>query len=503
MNDSQADPNSQVPGSAAHAEPLIGEPAQTRLLRGLSMVDTTALVIGTVIGTGVFLKAAPMAQAVGTPMLVLVAWVAAGLLSLAGALTYAELGAMLPEAGGEYVYLRRSYGEMVAFLFGWQRFIVAGSASIATLGTGLAIFLSVFLPLDAVWLSNDFRLLGQDVHWQFGAKQIVAVGVILLMSGVNCLTVLVGGKVQLLLTILKVTGIAFVVIGVFFASETANWSNLRQPTNTSAWSGWALFGTAMLAALWGYDGWNNMPMAAGEVRNPGRNIPRALIFGMIVVMAIYCLLNLCYFYALPIEEIRNASSTQYRDAPPVASKAAATFLGDFGGRFISLVFVVSACGALNGSILANARVPFAMARDDLFFRPLAKLNAETRVPVACLVVQAIWASVLALSGTFDQLTDCLLFASWIFYALVTSSVFVLRRKMPDAERPYRTFGYPIIPLVFILVAVWLIINTLFTKRVESVTGLVLMAAGLPLYFFFRSRKHNSPADRSSPHYRAT
>jgi basic amino acid/polyamine antiporter, APA family len=471
----------------------------SQLVRGLSLVDSTALVIGTVIGTGVFLKAAPMIQAVGTPGLVLLAWVAAGILSLAGALTYAELGAMMPEAGGEYVYLKKSYGQATAFLFGWQRFIVAGSASIATLGTGIAIFLSSFLPLKAVWLQADYQLLGQQMHWQFGAEQVVAVSVILLMTCVNCLTITVGGKVQLFLTILKVAGIAFVVVGVFTASRTATWSNLSNPSDTASWSGITLFGTAMLAALWGYDGWNNMPMAAGEVRDPGRNIPRALILGMIIVMGIYCLLNLCYFYALPADEIRNSRSTEYRDALPVASKAAGSFLGDFGGKFISLVFVVSAFGALNGSILSNARVPFAMARDGLFFQPFARISANTRVPVFCLLVQAFWACVLALSGTFDQLTDCLLFASWIFYGLVTSSVFVLRWKLPNIQRPYRTFGYPFVPLAFILVAFWLIINTLITKRVESVTGLVLMGAGLPLYFYFRrTLSRRGQAGESSP-----
>lgn len=459
----------------------------TQLVRGLSLIDTTALVVGTVIGTGVFLKAAPMAQAVGTPALVLLAWVAAGLLSLAGALTYAELGAMLPEAGGEYVYLRKSYGEAVAFLFGWQRFIVAGSASIATLGTGLSIFLASFLPLDHVWLSHDFHLLEQTVHWQFGVKQVVAVIAIVLMTLVNCATVTAGGKVQLFLTALKVFGIACVIFGVLSASHSATWFHLAQPADQPAWCGWTLFGTAMLAALWGYDGWNNMPMAAGEVRDPGRNIPKALVLGMVVVMLLYCVLNLCYFYALPIEAVRTSNSTQYREALPVASKAAETFLGDFGGRFVSIVFIISACGALNGSILSNARVPFAMARDGLFFKPLAKVSTETRVPVACLLAQGAWASVLALSGTFDQLTDCLLFASWIFYGLVTSSIFVLRRKMPDAPRPYRTWGYPIIPIVFVLVAIWLVINTLMTKRVESVAGLVLMASGLPLYAFFKWR----------------
>lgn len=461
---------------------------KTQLIRGLTLTDTTALVIGTVIGTGVFLKAAPMAQSVGTPTLVLLAWVAAGLLSLAGALTYAELGAMLPEAGGEYVYLRKSYGEASAFLFGWQRFIVAGSASIAALGAGFAIFLSRLLPLDTVWARHDFIFLGQTINWQFGVQQIVAVAVILLLTAINCLTVMVGGKVQSVLTVLKIAGIAIVIGGVFFAAPSATWTHLATPANTPQWSGFALFGTAMLAALWPYDGWNNMPMAAGEVQNPGRNIPRALILGMLIVMAIYCLMNLSYFYALPFAEVLTSNSTQYRDALPVAAKAAQSFMGDYGSRFLSIAFAISAFGALNGSILSNARVPYAMARNGMFFEKMGALSAGTHVPVFGLIVQAIWSCVLALSGTFDQLTDCLLFASWIFYGLVTSSVFVLRRKLPNADRPYKTFGYPIVPLVFVLVALWLIINTLFTKPVESVVGLILMALGLPLYFYFRAKR---------------
>lgn len=464
--------------------------AKNRLIRGLTLTDTTALVIGTVIGTGVFLKAAPMSQGVGTPSLVLLAWVAAGLLSLAGALTYAELGAMLPEAGGEYVYLRQSYGEASAFLFGWQRFIVAGSASIASLGAGVAIFLSVFLPLNTVWAERQFNFLGQTINWQFGAKQLVAVGIILLLSGINCLTVAFGGKVQSLLTVLKIAGIAVIIGGVFFFSKGATWANLATPQGTPNWTGFSVFGVAMLAALWGYDGWNNMPMAAGEVRDPGRNIPRALIFGMIIVMAIYCLLNLAYFYALPFGEIVTSNSTQYRDALPASAKAAQTFLGDYGGRLISVVFVISAIGALNGSILSNARVPYAMAADKVFFQQMGALSKTTSVPVFAIIVQAVWSSVLALSGTFDQLTDCLLFASWIFYGLTTSSVFVLRRKFPNADRPYKTLGYPLVPLVFVLVAIWLIFNTLFAKPVESVVGLGLIVIGLPLYFYFKRSKES-------------
>jgi APA family basic amino acid/polyamine antiporter len=242
----------------------------------------------------------------------------------------------------------------------------------------------------------------------------------------------------------------------------------------------------MLAALWAYDGWNNMPMAAGEVQNPGRNIPRALIGGMLVVMAIYCLANLAYFYALPVAEVVTSNSTRHRAALPVASKAASTFLGEYGGKLVAVAFVVSAFGALNGSILSNARVTFAMARDGVFFAKMADLSERTRVPVWALGIQAVWSSVLAVSGTFDQLTDSLLFASWIFYGLVTSSVFVLRRKMPQAARPYRTFGYPVVPAVFVLVSAWLVVNTLIEKRVESVAGLVLILAGLPLFYWFRS-----------------
>jgi APA family basic amino acid/polyamine antiporter len=464
---------------------------KNQLIRGLTLTDTTALVVGTVIGTGVFLKAAVMSQEVGTPTMVLLAWVAAGLLSLAGALTYAELGAMLPEAGGEYVYLRHSYGEASAFLFGWQRFIVAGSASIAALGVGVAVFLSAFLPLGAVWAQHNFTFLGQTINWQFGAKEVVAVGVILLLSAINCLTVAFGGKVQSVLTVLKIAGIAFVIGGVFFASKTAMWANLITPAGTVQKGGLTLlsaFGVAMLAALWPYDGWNNMPMAAGEVQHPGRNIPRALIYGMILVMVIYCLANLAYFYALPFGEVVTANSTKYRDALPVAAKAAQSFLGEYGGRLVAVTFVISALGALNGSILSNARVPYAMAEDGLFFRRMKSLSKSTSVPVFSIVVQAIWSCVLALSGTFDQLTDCLLFASWIFYGLVTSSVFVLRRKMPNATRPYKTLGYPLIPMVFVLVAVWLIINTLFTRPVESIVGLGLIVIGLPLYYYFRAQQ---------------
>ena len=461
--------------------------SENQLVRGLTLTDTTSLVIGTIIGTGVFLKTSVMAQQVGTPQLVLAAWVAAGLLSLAGALTYAELGAMLPRAGGEYVYLRAAYGEAPAFLYGWMRFIVASTGSIAILGVGLATFLAAtqIVDLSAVWAERDLQLFGQPIRWQFGAKQVVAVGVILLFAAINCIGVAFGGRVQSFLTVLKVLGIAVIVVGVFFFSGGGTWDHLAAPAGAAGWSGAKAFGAAMIAALWAYDGWNNMPMVAGEVQQPGRNVPRALIFGMLVILAVYCLTNLAYFYALPFGEVVTSSSTAHRDALPVATKAAQTFLGTAGGRLVSVAFVLSAMGALNGSTLTGARVPLAMARDGLFFSRVGELSQGARVPAAAIMLQGVWASVLAVSGTFDQLTDYVVFASWIFYGLTTSAVFVLRRKMPEAERPYRTLGYPVVPLVFVLVAVWLIVNTLQTSPVESGMGLLLIALGLPVYLYYR------------------
>jgi APA family basic amino acid/polyamine antiporter len=457
------------------------------LVRGLTLADTTALVVGTVIGTGVFIKSAIMAQDAGSPLLVLAAWVAAGALSLAGALSYAELGAMMPHAGGEYVYLRKSYGELAAFLYGWMRFVVAGTGSIAILGVGFATFLSAIVPMGAAWADATFTLLGQTIHWQFGMRQIVAVTAILFFAIVNCLTVTVGGRVQSVLTVLKVGGIAVVVLGIAMFSESADWAHLASAPGERRWSP-GTFGLAMIAALWAYDGWNNMPMAAGEVKEPGRNVPRALIGGMVAVVTIYCLANLAYFYALPFAEVLTSNSTAHRDALPVATKAAQTVFGESGGKLISIAFIVSALVALNGATLTGARVPFAMARDGLFPARAGMLSRQTRVPATALLMQAVWASVLAISGTFDQLTDYVIFASWIFYGLVTSAVIVLRVREPDAPRPYRTLGYPFVPLAFVAVALWLIVNTLANRPIESLAGLLLIALGLPLYVYYRRRR---------------
>jgi APA family basic amino acid/polyamine antiporter len=471
-------------------------PGRTQLLRGLTLTDTTALVVGTVIGTGVFIKSAIMAQDAGSPLLVLAAWVAAGLLSLAGALSYAELGAMLPQAGGEYVYLRQSYGQLAAFLFGWMRFVVAGSGSIAILGVGFATFLAAIVPMGTAWAEHTYLLMGRTMHWQFGLTQVVAIAAILFFAIVNCLTVVVGGRIQTALTVLKVAGIALVVFGIAFWSKTADWSHLAAPSDAQA-GGAAAFGLAMLAALWAYDGWNNMPMAAGEVKDPGRNVPRALIGGMVAIMAISCTATLAYCYAVPWSDVISSNSTAHRDALPVATKAAQTAFGESGGKLMSIAFVLSALGALNGATLAGARVPYAMARDGLFPSAAALVTTRTRVPAVAVLMQAVWACMLAASGTYDQLTDYVIFAAWIFYGLVTSAVIVLRVRAPELPRPYRTLGYPVVPLVFVAVALWLVVNTLLNRPVESVTGLVLIALGLPVYWYFRLAQRETADGRAT------
>ena len=461
-----------------------------QLVRGLTLRDTTALVVGTIIGTGVFLKTAKMAQAVGSPELVLLAWVAAGFLSLAGALTYAELGAMMPEAGGEYVYLKKAYGSLPAFLFGWMRIVIGSTGSVASFGVAFALFLSAFVPLDAVWMKKTFEPFGVKIDWQFGIKQIVAVGIILFFSALNCMRIVFGGRIQSVLTFGKVLGIIAIVIGVFFFAPNGTWENFRAPEGAAAWCGFSAFGVAMLGALWAFDGWNNMPMVAGEVKNPGRNVPWAIFLGMTIVIVVYGAINLAFFYGLPFSEIVTSSSSLHGNSPPVVNKAAVTFLGESGPKLVSIAVLLSVIGVLNGSILTSARIPYAMARDGLFFLKFAKLGEKSAVPVAAIIMQGIWASLLSLTATFDQLTDGVVFAGMIFYSSCCVAVFVLRRKMPDAPRPYRTLGYPIVPLLFVTVAIWLLINTLKTSRVESMAGLILISLGLPIYFWLR-RQQNS------------
>ena len=445
------------------------------LRRGLGFKESVGIVVGTIIGTGIFLKTGIMSQTVGSPFIVLVAWVVAGLLSLAGALTYAELGSLFPRAGGEFVYLRETYGSLPGFLYGWMRFWIGTPGSIAAYAVGSATFLSA--------LSGGFPN---------STLTLIAISFIVVFSLLNCLTVAFGGHLQVVMTSLKVLMIGTIILGCFFLSGGSS-VNFSTPTDY-AWRGWSAFGSALIAALWAYDGWNNLPMASGEVRDAQKNVPKALAIGTVVILLIYGAINVSYFYALPFSEILTARSPGNASALPVATKAATTFLGSSGIAFLSIAFAVSALGAMNGSILTGARVPFAMAKEGLFFKSLGYVSAKTRSPIVAILVQGFWACVLALSGTFDQLTDYVVFGSWVFYAMCAGAVIVLRMKRPELERGYKVPGYPVVPIVFIVVALALLANTLITSPRESGIGLLIIGLGVPAYWFgFRGRGSNSGA----------
>lgn len=440
-----------------------------QLSRRLGLLDSYSLVVGCIIGTGVFLKAGVVSNLVGHPYWVMLTLIVAGCLSLAGALTYAELGILFPKAGGEYAYLRETYGELPAFLYGWQRFWIGSPGSIAAYAVGAATFAAPLFNLSVI-----------------GGVNSLAALLIVFFTFINCLQVTLGGRVQSFMTILKVFLILFIAIGIFFFSSTGTFTHLTPP-GPVVWPGLRTFGAGLLAILWSFDGWNNMPMVAAEIREPSRNIPRALCFGVLTVIAVYIFVHLAYFYALPFTEVLSANSKFHPDALPVATKAAETFLGSSGFLILAVAFVFSAIGAMNGSILSSARVPYAMARDGLFFQTLGWLHPRTQTPVVALIVQAVLACLMAFSGTFDQLTDYVVFASWIFYALVAASVIILRRRNPSAERAYKTWGYPYVPLLFVLTATWLLANTLVTSPRESFTGLAIILIGAPVFWFMQKR----------------
>lgn len=435
------------------------------LVRGLGPWAAAALTIGTIIGTGVFLKTAVMAQHCGSAAWVLAAWATGGVLSLAGALTYAELSATFPKAGGEYVFLREGYGPFVAYLYGWARFWIGTPASIAAYAIGAATFLDGVLPVRA-----------------FGGVVPSAIALILVFTALNCLSVRTGGALSTVLTLLK----AALIIGLAAGALThvSNGGLQRLTAGAGRFAGWNAFGLAVLAALWAYDGWNNLPMAAGEVKEPSKNLPRALVLGTVAVIVIYAVVNVSYFVALPFDEVASARSDRFADAAPVATRAAATFLGGTAQAVLATAMTVSALSAMSGSILTGARVPFAMARDGLAPARLAHVSPGARAPVVAVVIQGVWASLLASSGRFDQLTDYVVFSSWVFYALNAGTVLILRRRRPELERPYRVPGYPFVPALFAILSTLLLVNTVMASPRQSLIGLGFMALGVPVYFVF-------------------
>lgn len=454
-----------------------GSAAKATLKRALGLWGAVSIVIGTVIGSGVFLVPSTMITKLGSVQMLFVVWIVAGLLSLFGALTYAELAAALPEAGGEYVYLRAAYGPFWGFLYGWTQFWVAKSGSIATLAAGFYTYLSAFVPALAqpvVVLPFHIGPGGSLLEIHYG--QLVAIGVILVLAGVNYMGVRTGGSLQIFVTIVKMLGIAAIIlVGLFCGrGDVAHFSQ-----HIPAVTGVAGFFAAMVSALWAYDGWNNVSMVSSEIINPGKNLPRALIFGTIAVIVTYLLINVAYFYVLSPEQVAGTHR--------LAADMMTSLYGVAAGKAVSIAVLISIFAALNGSILTGGRVPFAMARDGLFFKSIAVVQPKFRTPGNSMIWLSLWSSVVILSGWYDDLYNFVIFGSWILYLMTAVSVFVLRWKQPNLNRPYRVLGYPVVPVLFIAVAAILLISTLQTRPRESLMGLILMGLGIPFYFYWGRR----------------
>lgn len=450
---------------------MVDDRRDDALVRGLGPWAAAALVVGTIIGTGVFLKAAPMAQLGGAAGWVLIAWAIGGVMSMAGALSFAELSAAYPQAGGEYVYIREAWGRFPAFLYGWTRFWIGTPASIAAYAIGAATFLDALVPLDA------------------GTRVPLAIGLIAAFTALNCLSVRTGGGFQAALTAVKLALIVGLAVGALVLGGDVDLGRVTAggTDGGGGFPGWNALGLMVLAALWAYDGWNNLPMAAGEVRDPGRNLPRAIVLGTIGVLVVYALVNLAYFAALPFEQVASANSDAHPDAPSVAARAAATFLGTSARALLAVAMIVSALSAMTGSMLTGARVPYAMARDGLAPARLAHVSPGARAPVIAVLIQGGWAALLATTGRFDQLTNYVVFASWLFYALNAGSVMRLRRTRPDLPRPFRVPGYPVVPLIFLTLATLLVANSVVAAPRASLTGLGFIALGAPAYLLVRRR----------------
>ncbi len=459
------------------------DPAQTAapvqpgdLPRVLGVSHATAIVVGTIIGSGIFLVPQEMMRAVGSSSMVYLAWIVGGLLSLFGAMTYAELGAMMPATGGEYVYLRGAYGDLPAFLYMWTWFSVAKPASIASVTTGLARVLAIFPAL--AWLD------GVALHgrWEITWSQVFAIAATWLITGLNYLGIRKAGDFQLFFTWLK-GALILVIAGFCFASARGSVLNFHT-FFPGAHGGFGGFMIALIAALWAYDGWNDVTMVAGEVRRAERSLPIALIFGLFIVGVLYMATNAAIQYILP--------AAQIAASPRPAVTAMALVTGGWGALLVSVAMATSILVTLNGTIMSGARIPFAAARDKLFFAKMATIHPRFQSPSVSLLVQALLSTLLLLAvGRFQQLFELAIFAEWLFYMVTATTVFVYRRKQPNAARPYRVWGYPALPAFFVLAAGVLLFYSYGENWKNSLIGTGIILLGVPLFGLLRKRESGS------------
>lgn len=449
------------------------------LVRGLGAWASAAIVVGTMIGTGIFLKPAEMAREGRTVSVVFAAWIVGAILSLFGALSFAELGSAIPEAGGEYAYLRKAFGPVWGFLFGWMHSIVGRPASAASIAAGMMRFVGFLLPVVATPIFTVHIALPEIATWikpydfVFTWAQPLAVLWLVLMTGVNYLGVRLGGAVQVFLTSIKVVSVVIVIAVAFFSATPA--PHAPNPIWPAAFNGGVLtaFLAALAAALWAYDGWEDLNLVGSEVENPERNFPRALVGGVSFVAVIYLLFSAACLKVLPFESV--AASAH------VASDVVQSVAGSRAAAWITVAMAISALGSMNSSVLSGARVPYAMARDGIFFKIADGIHPKYRTPGRALLFQGVLASLMALTGTFEELTNLFIFAGWIFYGLAVVALFRMRKTEPQMPRPYRCWGYPWVPGIFVAGALALTVSIWLQRPGRSSLGMLLIMAGIPFY----------------------
>ncbi len=466
---------------AVDMSPASPNPAKPTLLRGMSLADAVLLLVGGIIGSGLFLTASDVASATRTPLLFMLAWVVGGVVSILACYSVAELGSMFPEAGGQYIYLREAYGDFVAFLYGWMIFSVNVTGSIAAIAAGFAAYAGALItPLNA---ARPIFSLGA---WTFHMGHLVAIVAILFLTWINVIGLRRAVVLQNIATWAKFVAIGgFLLLG--FTVGRGHWSNFAAPMpgHVSPRVLMSGFGVALIAVFWVYDGWVYITWVAGEIKQPERNVPRSLMYGIGVVVLITMLVNILYLYAMPM-------STMSQQAT-VGESAAKMLFFPGAGRWLSALVATACFGAAASCILSGARVYYAMAADGIFFKKLAEVHPRWRTPAFSLIVQGVWSCALVLTGRYDQLFTYVMFISVIAYAGAASSIFVLRRKRPDMPRPYKCPGYPWVPLAYCVICGAWALNALWSKPVESLAGVGIMLIGAPAYFYWRRGAQSAAA----------
>lgn len=466
---------------------------QRHLVKAFGLGYVVIFVISNIIGSGVYKKIAPMAAELQSPGWIIAAWVAGGIITLFGALSNAEIAGMLADTGGDFVYHRKIYNRFFAFLYGWSFFAVIQTATIASVAYVFVQSLNSIVPIPEVFPSlNDFTVLGVFTPFRDFGFKLAAILLIMILTFLNISGLRSGGRTSKVITFLVMAGLLTIIVFGLLNSghHTANIQFAN--TFTRGTVTLSAFYTAMLAAFWAYQGWASVGFIGGELKNARKNLPRGIMIGVFIVIGVYLLVNFTYLKVMSVPGLIEVHIAGNRIA---AVEAVRTFWGQGGVLFISILILVTTLGCTNASILTGARPPFAMAREGLFFKGFGKIN-KANVPGTSLLWLGIWSSVLVLTGTFDQLTDMLIFAVFIFYGAMALGVFILRRRMPDAHRPYKVWGYPVVPAIFILFCIGLFFNTIITQPREAAIGLTLILIGIPVYFLMK-RKPAIPADEQS------